>query len=203
MPVESINTYCTAIKNSCISFVFIKLSEGVGTPDAKAGEYALKAKQKSLRIGYYHFCRPDTKNGKNIEEDATAEADEALKLMAVITKPDLPLVLDLEDQKSWDTSLKPDDYLKWINTFIQRISEKSAGTCMIYSRKNYLDEHLPAHHDLGKIKLWISRYILTDYTEVKTPVGWNEWAIWQYCEDGIIGDNSKLDINILKDQNLF
>lgn len=193
----------TAIKNAGVSFVYIKLSEGVGTPDVRAKENALKAKQNNFRIGYYHFCRPDTRNGGTVESDATAEADEALKRMSFITKPDLPLVLDLEDQQSWDTSLNSSQYLIWINIFIQQICEKSGGTCMIYSRKNYLDEHLPAKHDLGKIKLWISKYSTNDCKDVKCPVGWSDWAMWHYCKDGIIGDNSKLDINILKDKSLF
>ena len=192
-----------AIKNAGISFVFIKLSEGVGTPDAKAGENAIRAKQQNLKIGYYHFCRPDTRNGRTVIDDATAEANEALKLMSAITKPDLPLVLDLEDQKSWDTPLDGKQYWTWINTFIKTIKDNSGSNCIIYSRKNYLDEHLHANHDLGRIKLWISRYSIKDFREVKSPVGWTDWAMWQYCEDGVIGGNAKLDINILKDQSLF
>ena len=192
-----------AIKNAGITFVYIKLSEGVGTPDANAKKNALAAKQHNLKIGYYHFCRPDTKNGGTVINDATAEADEALKRMAVIPTPDLPLVLDLEDQEHWDTPLNKVDYLKWINTFINRIKTKSSMECMIYSRKGYLDSHLPADHNLGSIKLWVSRYTLRDAQKLTLPVGWDDWSIWQYCEDGVIGSNSKLDINILKDQSLF
>jgi GH25 family lysozyme M1 (1,4-beta-N-acetylmuramidase) len=74
---------------------------------------------------------------------------------------------------------------------------------MIYSRKDYLDAKLPPDHDLGKYRLWISHYSLTDCHKVACPVGWTDWAIWQYCENGTIGSNSKLDINILKDPTLF
>ncbi|TPG45337.1 glycoside hydrolase family 25 protein [Flavobacterium pectinovorum] len=190
------------IKNCGVTSVYIKLSEGVGTPDKMASQNALKAKQFGLNIGYYHFCRPDTRNGGIIISDAIAEAEEAIRLMSGITNSNLPLVLDLENQKSWDTPLNANDYEKWINHFITRINE-SGKECMIYSRKEYLDRKLPATHDLGKYKLWISRYTLKDCNKVELPVGWNDWAMWQYREDGIIGTNGKLDINIIKDKSLF
>ena len=193
----------TAIANAGITFTYIKLSEGVGTPDPKAKEHALTAKQNNLKIGYYHFCRPDKRNGVTVIAEATAEADEVLNRLSVITKPDLPLVLDLEDQQAWDTPLKPAEYVDWINTFIKKIKDNSGMECMIYSRKEYLDRKLPSNHGLGNIKLWISRYTLSDAKKIEMPIGWKDWAMWQYCEDGMIGTNSKLDINILKDQSLF
>ena len=86
------------VKNSGISFVYIKTSEGVGTPDSKAKEHASNAKLNGLRIGYYHFCRPDKRNGGTVISDSTAEAEEVIRIISVIEKPDLPIVLDLEDQ---------------------------------------------------------------------------------------------------------
>jgi lysozyme len=191
------------IKNNGVTSVYIKLSEGVGTPDPMAKQNSAIARQYGMNIGYYHFCRPDTRNGGTINGDATAEAEEALRLIAGVTKPNLPLVLDLEDQKSWDTPLEPGEYSDWINTFISRIKDRSSEECMIYSRKEYLDRKLPPAHDLGKYKLWISRYGVKDCNKVELPVGWTNWAMWQYREDGTIGSNTKLDVNIIKDQSLF
>ncbi len=193
----------TAIKNAGVNFTYIKVSEGVGTPDEKAKDHAVTAKQSGFKIGYYHFCRPDTTNGGTVISDATAEADEAINHMSVIIKPELPLVLDLEDQQHWDTPLLPADYLVWITTFINRIKERSGVEPMLYSRKEYLDRKLPKNHDLGKYKLWISLYSMRDCNKVICPIGWTDWAMWQYREDGVIGNNSNLDINILKDPTLF
>ncbi len=191
------------IVNAGTSFVFLKISEGVGTPDAKAGQNAATAKQHGLKIGYYHFCRPDARNGGSVINDATAEVEDAMHRIAAITTPDLPLVLDLEDQQGWDTPLAPNDYLLWINTFIERIISSTGVPPIIYSRKEYLNRKLPFDHNLGKYKLWISLYSSRDCNKVSCPVGWQDWAMWQYCEDGIIGRNSKLDINIMKDPTLF
>lgn len=192
-----------AIATAGITFTYIKISEGVGSPDTEAGNLALAAKQHSLKIGYYHFCRPDKRNGGTVTSDANAEAEEAIYRMSVIPKADLPLVLDLEDSPPWDTPLVRNEYLEWIHTFINRIKSNSGLDIMLYSRKSYLDEKLPHDHDLGKYKLWISNYSTRDCNKVICPVGWSDWAMWQYCEDGVIGSNAKLDINILKDQTLF
>jgi lysozyme len=193
------------IKNSEAHFVYIKLSEGVGTPDNKALEHANNAKQLGLKIGYYHFCRPDQRNGGTVINDATAEANEAIKLIAGLPKADLPLVLDLEDQPpGWDTPLNKEDYLSWVSTFISTIAEKSGLTCMIYSRKEYLDRKLPVNHHLGQNKLWVSYYpSKPDANRVSCPIGWTDWAMWQFTESGSIGSNPNLDINILKDATLF
>ena len=192
------------IKNAGVSFVYIKISEGVGTPDNKAKEHANNAQQTGLRIGYYHFCRPDTRNGGTVINDATAEADDSLKIIAGLPKPDLPLALDLEDQEKWDTPLEQTDYLLWVNTFLNRIKEISGTECIIYSRKEYLDRKLPHNYDLGNTKIWVSYYPpKPDASHVPCPVGWKDWAIWQYTENGVIGNNSKIDFNILKDNTLF
>jgi lysozyme len=193
-----------AISNSGVSFVFIKISEGVGSPDHMAMEHADNAKQKGLRIGYYHFCRPDNKNGGSVINDAIAEAEEALKIIAELKVPDLPLVLDLENQNTWDTKLSKPDYLLWVSTFLNRIKEKSGVDCIIYSRKEYLDRKLLSTHNLGKYKIWISYYpSLPDANKVVCPNGWDDWAIWQYTEKGVIGNSNPIDINILKDSTLF
>ena len=192
------------VKNSGISFVYIKTSEGVGTPDSKAKEHASNAKLNGLRIGYYHFCRPDKRNGGTVISDSTAEAEEVIRIISVIEKPDLPIVLDLEDQQNWDSPLGKDDYLLWITTFITKIAETSDFKCMIYSRRDYLSNKLPQNHELGKYKLWISSYPQNpDADHVTCPDGWIDWAMWQYTESGVVGSNAKFDINILKDSSLF
>jgi lysozyme len=192
-----------AIKNIGVTVVYIKITEGVGTPDAKAKENAEKAKAIGMQIGYYHFCRPDTRNGGTVESDASEEAKEVIKRFSVLPAYNMPLVLDLEDQQNWDTPLKPDDYLKWINTFIANIKANTGKDVAIYSRTEYLNRKLPKNHDLGKYKLWISYYPASpDCNKVVCPIGWNEWAMWQYTEHGIVGNTPKIDINIIKDNAL-
>lgn len=178
------------------TFVYIKTSEGVGTPDRKANEFAQAAKQKGLQVGYYHFCRPDTKNGGTVTSDATAEANEVLRIMGDLPAADLPMVLDLEDQQNWDTPLGKLDYLTWVVTFINQIINSGKPTPIIYSRKEYLDRKLPPNHNLGTVPLWISYYGKQDCNAVACPVGWTSWLMWQFTEKGQLGGNLKIDLNI-------
>jgi lysozyme len=191
-----------AFKNAGCEFVFIKTSDGVGSPDNQASFHAQNALQQNFRIGYYHFCHADRKSGGTIEKDAEAEAKDAVSRMQNLPSADLPFVLDLEDD---NTPLLPNQYLIWVNTFIATITPFSAKGIMIYSRKEFLDRRLPGGHGLGQqAKLWISRYPEhPDASNVASPIGWDDWSIWQYKETGVIGSSSPIDLNIMKDSSLF
>jgi lysozyme len=191
-----------AFKNAGCEFVFIKISDGVGTPDVQASLNAQNALQQNLRIGYYHFCHADRKSGGTIEKDAEAEAKDAMSRLQNLPSADLPFVLDLEDD---NTPLLPDQYLEWVNTFIATIAPFSPKGIMIYSRQEFLDRRLPDQHGLGqRVKLWISRYPEhPDAKNVSCPTGWDDWSIWQYKDKGTIGSSNPIDLNIMKDSSLF
>ena len=189
-----------AIKTAGVSFVYLKISEGVNTPDDRAKQNAAMAKQLGFKIGYYHFAHPDTHSGGSIEKDAENEAKDALDRMAAIGASDLPLALDLENE---NMPLSSANFLLWIETFINRAVQATGKEPMIYGAKAYLDSHLPASHPLGKYKLWMPRYEMNDAQKLRCPVGWADWAMWQYTEHGKIGNSGDLDVNILKDQSLF
>jgi lysozyme len=175
-----------------IKLVYIKITDGVGTRDPKASELARQAQSHGLKIGYYHFARPDTRNGGTLEKDSQAEANEVLNTLTGLPAPDLPLVLDLEDSPPWDTPLTPADYLKWITSFKNTYGKK----VIIYSRKSYLDAKLPADHGLNQTSdMWLARYT-TDFNLAISPKGWNSWRGWQFAEDGKIGSTSPLDLSI-------
>lgn len=187
-----------AIKKANVQFVYIKISEGVGTPDEKAKANALAAKENGLQIGYYHFGRPDKKNDNTIELDATAEAAEVKILLTDLPAADLPLMLDLEDTAGFDSSLAPKEYLTWVETFLSFFFDPANPSTnpLIYSRKEYLERKLPPTHTLGtRYKLWLSRYT-DDQSKAIPAKGWNKWHIWQFSEKGVLGTNGNLDLNL-------
>ena len=191
-----------AFKDAGVSFAYCKISEGVGMHDHLASAHALNAVTHGIRPGYYHFCRPDLRNDGPI--DAAAEAIEALSLMTNLPATELPLVLDLEDQANWDTPLNHMQYVQWIRAFVDTVREKTGKDCMLYSRRGYFDDKLPADHGLGNIRFWLSAYPThPDAMATRCPKGWSDWAIWQYTESGAIGPNRPLDLNIMKDASLF
>lgn len=189
-----------AIKNAGVAFAYIKISEGVGTPDSDAQTNALMAKKHGIDVGYYHFGRPDTRNGGTVELDAKAEAKEVKNILSNLEKATLPLMLDLENTETWDSPLQPDQYLKWVEIFLAEFHNPIdlTNAPLIYSRKEYLDRKLPVTHTLGtKYKLWLSRYD-KDYKKAISVKGWGDWSIWQFTEAGKLGTNSNLDLNIRK-----
>lgn len=186
-----------AMHDAGVTSVYLKISEGVGTRDQKVQEHAANALRYGMKTGYYHFCRPDLRNGGTVISDAKAEAHEALSVLQQLTSY-LPLALDLEDQQHWDTPLSDDDYELWAHTFIDEIKMHVTGDPIIYSRSSYLDKHLPANHQLHKYKLWLARYGITDAKKLTMPKGWNNWQMWQFTESAVIGGNKKLDLSIVK-----
>jgi lysozyme len=191
-----------AIVQAGFSFAYIKISEGVGTQDMQAKTHAENAKKNGLKIGYYHFAHPDARNGGTVQTDAEAEAKYALGLIDGLTVPDLPLVLDLENE---NMPLNKTDFLFWIKTFLETIeSTPGSSAPIIYSTKSYLESKLPSTHDLfEEHKLWIANYSQTDCAKIKCPAGCKDWAMWQYTESAVIGGNGKTDLNIMKDTSLF
>jgi len=180
----------TSLINEGIKIAYIKITDGVGTRDPKARVFANEAKANSIRIGYYHFARPDKKNGGSLESDSQAEANEVLNTMSGLSAQDLPLVLDLEDSPPWDSPLNSDEYLRWVNNFIKIYNNK----VIIYSRKNYLDQKLPVNHNLSTA-IWLARYT-NNFKQAVPPNGWNSWLGWQFCENGKIGSNNPMDLSL-------
>ncbi|PSL46537.1 glycosyl hydrolase family 25 [Chitinophaga niastensis] len=192
-----------AINRAGVSFVYLKISEGVGSQDSKVKEHADNALQLGIKVGYYHFCRPDRKNTGTIEDDAVAEANNAINLFQHLPAAQLPLALDLENENNWDTPLEKIAYTMWIETFIAHVQRVTGTSPVIYSRKEYLDRKLPPNHTLGKYRLWLANYSVTDCHKLACPHGWSDWAIWQFTDKAGIGGNAKLDLSILKDPTII
>ena len=182
-----------AIVAAGVQFVYIKVSDGIGTPDTAANQHAADAKANNMQIGYYHFCRPKTR-GETIEDAGIAEAQDTANLLAELPPADLPLVLDLEATVPVNV-LSPDDYLSWVHSYIGALP---AGTnVMIYTNKDYIDTVIPASHDLGQYPLWLARYN-QDCNNAICPVGWADWKIWQFEGSGVLGGNNPIDLDIMK-----
>jgi lysozyme len=200
-----------AIAADGVRFVYIKLSEGVGYVDPKCGQHAHDAAVNGMRIGYYHFGLPDKKDSDvpgtlpTIESDARAEAKH---FKARINSMGIPFqltpFLDLEDKSNpaWDSPLtNPADYLLWVKTFIAEFG----SPLWIYGRKGYLDSKLPPptpsnppNHGLGATTQFVLSRYTANYSLAKAAAGWTDWKIWQFTEEGFIGADGPLDLDIMR-----
>lgn len=169
-----------------IEFIYIKATEGVGYIDPLLKNNALKAKSNGFKIGYYHFA---SLNDINEEYDAKKEANFFLDTISKLPKNDLPLVLDLEENK---IKLSPEEVYMFIKTFFKTLEERGFKDYVLYSYTPFLNANLPQKHDLNIIKLWLASYT----KEPVLPRTWTRYWLWQYSDKGKIkGINGNVDLN--------
>lgn len=175
-----------AVKGDGVNKVYIKASEGVGSINTFVKIQAEGAKKEGLLIGYYHFA---SLNNKNVLKDAVDEANYFDSILKTLPKSDLPLVLDIEENKS---QLIRDEVYNWIKAFFAQLEKLGYTDYVIYSYTPFLNANLPMKHDLGKIRLWIAAYTPT----VKLPKGWDKYWMWQYTSKGQVkGIKGNVDLN--------
>lgn len=171
-----------------IDGVYIKASQGVGYVDAAMKYNASEAHKAGLKVGYYHYA---TLNTPNAALDAKQEARYFIDTIGKAVKPDLPLVLDIEENKA---NLSAMDVWTWITTFFNELEEMGFKDYALYSYTPFLNASLPNNHKLGHIKLWLAAYV-NKVTPI-LPHGWDSWWLWQYSAHGRVNGVSKfVDVN--------
>jgi len=171
-----------------IEGVFIKATQGVGYVDPAMKFNASEAKKAGLKIGYYHYA---TLNSSNIVTDARQEALFFIDTVRKAAAFDLPLVLDIEENKA---DLSKFDVLTWIRTFFLELENLGHKEYVLYSYTPFLNSNLPDNHELDNIRLWIAAYVKKDKPVL--PKGWNEYWLWQYTAKGRInGIKGDVDMN--------
>lgn len=172
-----------------IDGVIIKTSTGVGGSDPRAAFNAAEAKRVGLKVGYYHYC---SMNSEDELKDSTEEAAWFTKVLKSLPKPDLPVVLDIEDPEIL-TSLDDGEVYAWIKNFFAVMKANGYNDYVLYSFTPFLNDHLPLNHDLGSIRLWIARW---GGNAPILPKGWKDYWLWQYTETGSVkGIIGNVDLN--------
>ncbi len=177
------------VKSSGVPGAYIKATEGVGYIDPCFRQNAGSAPAAGLKVGYYHYARPETGNS------AAAEAESFLAAVKD-TPSDLPHVLDLEGDAS---KLGASKLTAWALEWLDSVGQ-SDHRVMLYTGAAFARSYCGAA--LGKYPLWIAHY------GVETPMGnstWDKWSMFQYTSsaivDGIAGkaDMSEMDIDFWND----
>lgn len=188
------------LKKKGYEFVYIKHSQGVDFIDKMFPVHFSNAKNAGLKVGLYHFA---SLNDANEVLDAQKEADFFISQTKHIDADLLPVV----DVETNEVTLKPEEVEKWIETYYDALGQK----CILYSGSWFLNANLPATHKLGKMPLWLSSYPVDKTVDIikddqfqklrlpKLPVGWNDWAMWQWTGKGTLsGIKGIVDLNVAK-----
>ncbi len=175
------------VKQSGISFVFIKATEGNTYSDPMFKKHWSDAKQKGILRGAYHFYHytdaPDTQASFFINT-----------VKNVWTSEDLLPVLDLETYTP-NSGVSVEQYSKDVKRWLNLVEDHFKKRPMIYTDKLRADTYLQ-DTAFASYPLWIAEY---EVTKPDLPIIWEKpgYALWQYSETGKInGIQGFVDLDV-------
>lgn len=165
-----------------IKFVYCKATQGHGFKDPQFNAYWQYLKSTNLYRGAYHFL--------TATDSAQDQADNFLSLGIDFSKDNvLPPMLDIEDQvpASLNSNITKDKqaFIQLATDWINIIEQATGRKVIIYSYKNFFNEYLN-NHSWPSNPLWLASY---QSNPPGLPVGYSNYTIWQYSEDGTIEGN--------------
>lgn len=168
-----------------VKYVFIKATDGASKIDLKLSSNATGAAAAGLKVGFYHFARPDL----NAPETEAANFFRNVKQY----KTDFPLALDVEGEEMAQ-KVGAAALTAWCVKFLQALEKLSGGPVMIYTGASFAKSYLGAA--LAKWPLWIANY------GAETPMAnstWSTWAAFQYSDKGsVAGIAGNVDMNAME-----
>lgn len=185
----------TQVADAGYRFTFIKATERDTYIDAFYGTNRSGAGDAGLRVGAYHFARPNGSTDEAVRKDARGEADHFLAIGAP-APGDLYPVLDVEGDLG---GLDAGSLTIWIRTWLERVESGTGVKPLIYTSPylwtNRLDD--TQEFALAGNGLWVAHY-----TEAESPMvpadNWagNGWSFWQYTSGGSVpGIKGNVDLN--------
>lgn len=175
------------VKAAGIDFAFLRASKGNDYVDPKFAANREGAREAGLKIGYYHYFRPDA----SVDQQVKTFVDTVGK-----AEPDsLRLVIDTENQKLWAPYTLP-QRIKMIDDWCAGVKKAlgSSAQVIIYGSPSFFDDSLKNDPSLAKKELWIANYKVA---EPRVPKPWDTWKFWQYSETGKVpGINTNVDLDM-------
>ncbi|WP_103110498.1 GH25 family lysozyme [Brevibacillus reuszeri] len=161
--------------------VFIKATEGVGYTDPLFRTNVQGALAAGVKVGFYHYCRPETGN------TAEKEAESFLAAVAGL-QATLPHVLDAEGDAAKIGATKLTD---WCHSWLETVEKRSGHSVMVYTGASFAKTYLGAK--LAKWPLWVAHYGVNQPME--NPI-WQRWSVFQYTSSGkVSGIAGNVDMN--------
>lgn len=162
-----------------IKFVVLRATMGNRSADKHFSDFWKLAKENKLTRGAYHFYRAD--------EDPIVQANNYLQAVK-LERGDLLPILDIEKiphRKSHKELIR--DLKIWLKIVEEAYHEKP----IIYTYYSYYRDYLKDDFK-DEYPIWMA-----NYNDVDMPSPDDDWAFWQFTENGIVhGINTKVDLNI-------
>jgi lysozyme len=185
------------VKHAGFAGVFVKATEGAGYVNPSFRAQASGARAAGLRVGFYHFARPDTPHGAPFEAAQFAAATARHR-----TRADLRPVLDFE---RWAANLPfavpgPDftaqGLVGWARQWMQEVKSRTGDGPMFYSGLAFIERLAPTK-PIG-YGLWLAAYGSNDGTEhpYRVPKPWKRAVLHQFTSQGRVpGVPGKVDVS--------
>lgn len=181
-----------------------KFKDNVRREDKRVASHAAACKQAGIRIGLYHFLRPNS---------ITEQANLFLKVWNKVGGADMPPVLDVEItlpkvKKPGEKLINSETWATHVKVWLDLVETGTGVRPMIYTSQLYWPQTFnrkgepPAWTD--KYPLWVAWYPFPAYVDVNPvpaksmiPAGWTKWGLWQYSDTGIVDGHIAEDLNTI------
>ena len=178
------------VYNNDYVFTFVKATEGVGWLDHKFIENISQGTAAGVKMGAYHFARP------NLGNTGAEEAEYFLSQVGdYLESGYLRPVLDLEV----GSSLGRAALSAWVLDWYWTVKNRTGVEPLIYTNLNYVNNYFT--NDVTEFDLWIAYWNCDPSPTFNIPPTgrWGDWALWQYCvgDAGTVpGISTRIDMNI-------
>lgn len=173
------------VRASGVSGVWIKATEGLTWNAKRYQQHRAGALEAGLRVGAYHYARPDLHPW-----DPEGEARHFWAITQAPGRRDLKPVLDFEEKSD---QLSIAQHVSWARAFNQAYKAKSGGILPLFYTYQALAMWLDPETPIGN-GLWLARYGRNNgtYEPVNPPAPWKRLAAHQYTSrgrvPGVFGD---------------
>lgn len=162
-------------KNTKMTYVYLKASEGGDRVDEKYQGNMDLAKQYGLKVGSYHFYRPLTPQKAQLKNFLAQCKPEVQDLIPMI---------DIETTSRLSTEV----FLDSLHKFLDLVEEAYGTKPLVYTFTNFYNRHL--QHELPGYQLMIAQYSDLEPTLADD----RDITMWQYTGKGRIdGINTFVD----------
>ena len=170
-----------SVASDGVKFAIIKATEGLTHVDPNLDKNAVGAYNAGLKIGFYHFLRPD-----NSEPEREAQHF----VNKIRDYPYEWLVCDIEDKKGKDNKWVIEYTKRWLLEVERLTRVKPIVYTYVSFAKNVLGKSLVDY------PLWIAHYV----SGSPGTTAWTDWVCWQYTSAGRVkGISGNVDLNWMKE----
>ena len=186
----------TQVAGAGKTFVFLKATEGSTYADPTYVGNHSGARAAGIKVGAYHFARPDATPG-----DAVAEARWFLSKVS-FASDDLRPVLDIEVNGGLSVAALQG----WVRDWLDEVYVQTGRRATIYTSASFWSSSMGNTQSIalaGYTTLWIANWGVSSPSVPANNWAGYGWSFWQYSSTGSVsGINGNVDLDRAKGTDL-